>query len=410
MTGSDDDREQTEDDAGGFSQEDHEETSSGQSVSPPEDTSSDSHQREEQPPNDGNLSEPHTQTTGAGDSNTDRKSLTTHPAGPPRRQSEPGGDWTGRDPVQEAFQDTVDLYEIATWEARSRLDKFAVRLTNALISTRRVLLLIIAISLFVGQLIFASILIVEAPIIGLLGVVSAVPALLLAGYFWLGDPTTREPIVPLAATFVLAVAFSSIAGIVNSATLPFFELFGALGLALFYFLIVGPIEEFVKWLAIRVYAYRTDAFRTVVDGVVYGAMAGVGFAAIENLLYIIMFSVETTPSGFLVQEQEAIAIATQRAFVGPGHVIFSAWAGFYLGLAKFNQGKRGPIVVKGLLIAAFIHGLYNTLVTSLPLTLETFLLFLIIFHGFWFALLYRKIKAYQDLYNQRPAMSGVGWE
>lgn len=319
----------------------------------------------------------------------------------PRNRSERNSGSAPNDPVQESFAGRTDLYEIATWEARSSLDRFAVRLTNTLETSKRVLLLGIALVLFVTQVVVAGLLVVEAPILGGLAVVSALPALVLAGYFWYGDPTTREPLVGLAVTFLLGVAFASIAGVVNSLAQPFFQLFGAVGVTLFYFLIVGPIEETVKWLAVRVYAYRTDAFRTVVDGVVYGAMAGVGFAAIENLLYILMFSVEMTTAGFAVQQDQAVAIATQRAFVGPGHVIFSAWAGFYLGLAKFNQSKRGPIVVKGLLIAAFIHALYNTLVTNLPLSLVTFLGFLLVYHGFWFVLLYRKISAYRSLYRQR---------
>ena len=323
-----------------------------------------------------------------------------------RRGGEPpssGRSGPAKDPVQESFDGRVDLYEIARWEVRTPLDRFAVRLTNALEESRRWLLLSLAVALFVGQFAVAAVLIAEAPLLGILGIVSVVPAFALAGYFWYRDPTAREPLVPIAATFLLSVGFASVAGVFNSVLVPFFELFGTLGLAAAYFVVVGPIEETVKWLAVRVYAYRGDAFRTVVDGVVYGAMAGVGFAAIENLLYIVMFSVDATGAGVAVRETEAVAIATQRAFVGPGHVIFSAWAGFYLGLAKFNQGKRGPIVVKGLVIAAFIHALYNTLVTTLPLSVGTFLAFVIVFDGFWFALLYRKIRAYRQLYGQRPA-------
>lgn len=310
------------------------------------------------------------------------------------------------DPVQDSFTGQVDLYEIASWEARSPLDRFAVRLANVLQTSKRVLLLTIALTLFIGQIGLAAVLVAQAPILGGLAAASAVPALLLAGYFWYGDPTTREPLVGLAVTFLLGVAFASIAGVVNSIAQPFFQVYGVVGTTLFYFIVVGPIEETVKWLAVRTYAFRTDAFRTVVDGVVYGAMAGVGFAAIENLLYILMFSVDSTAAGFAVQQDRAIAIATQRAFVGPGHVIFSAWAGFYLGLAKFNHGKRGPIVVKGLLIAAFIHALYNTLVTNLSFTLVTFLGFLIVYHGFWFTMLYRKLRSYRALYQQRGAQMG----
>lgn len=325
---------------------------------------------------------------------------------PPRSPAPSGPRSEGRgsqpnDPVQDSFSGRVDLYEIASWEVRSPLDRFAVRLTNALETSKRLLLVSVAVTLFLLQIVIAGVAVLQEPILGALAVASTLPALGLAGYFWYGDPTTREPLIGLAVTFLLAVGFASVAGVVNTFAQPFFQVFGIVGVTLFYFLIVGPIEETVKWLAVRVYAFRSDSFRTVVDGVVYGAMAGVGFAAIENLLYILMFSVEMTTAGFAVQQDQAIEIATQRAFVGPGHVIFSAWAGFYLGLAKFNHSKRGPIVVKGLIIAAFIHALYNTLVTTLPLSLITFLGFLIVYHGFWFSILYRKIRSYRSLYRRR---------
>jgi RsiW-degrading membrane proteinase PrsW (M82 family) len=332
-----------------------------------------------------------------------RDQLPGHPPGPPRQSADTGRSKPRRDPVQERFDGEVDLHEIATWEARTRLDRFAIRLTNALQSTKRWLLLIVAFALFGGQLVVAGALVLEAPILGYLAAISAVPALLLAGYIWYRDPTTREPLVTLAVTFLLGVVFAGIAGVVNGITEPFFNIFGIVGLSLFYFLVVGPIEETVKWLAVRVYAYRSDAFQTVIDGVVYGAMAGVGFAAIENLTYILIFGAQTTTNGLVVLQEDAFAIATQRAFVGPGHVVFSAWAGFYLGLAKFNRSKRGPIVVKGLIIAAFIHGLYNTLVTVLPLTLVSFVFFLVVYHGFWFSLLFRKVRRYRELYRRRAA-------
>ena len=310
---------------------------------------------------------------------------------------------TAQDPVQASYGADTDLYEIATWEVRSGLDAFAVRLANVLQATKDRLLLTIAAILFLSQLAFAGILVATAPIIGILAVVSALPALGLAGYIWYRDPTIREPLLPLAVTFSLSVALATVAGVVNSVTLPFFELLGIVGVVLGYFLIVGPIEETVKWLAVRAYAYKTDAFQTVIDGAVYGAIAGVGFATIENLLYIVMLAVESTPEGFVVSEGDAIAIATQRAFVGPGHVVFSAWAGLYLGLAKFNPSKRGPIVVKGLLIAVFIHAVYNTLVTTLPLTLLTFVALIVVYHGFWFGLLYRKVSTYRSLYRDVDA-------
>jgi len=311
--------------------------------------------------------------------------------------------------VKHAFAGRVDLYDIATWEPRTWLDSVAVSLTGALRAARRVALVGVALLLLLAQVAIAGAIVLEEPLVGSLAVLSILPALGVAGYLWYGDPTRREPLLTLAATFLLSILFAGFAGVVNTALGPLFDLSGVAGLIAFYFLVVGPVEEVVKWLAIRVYAYRTGAFQAVVDGVVYGAMAGVGFAAIENLLYIATTYIQAAEATGIAPRSAATSVAAQRLVVGPGHVVFSAWAGFYLGLAKFNPENRGPIVVKGLLIAAFIHALYNSAVTVLPDILSTLGLFgfVVAYHGFWFALLYRKVRAYRSLYRQRTGVGGL---
>jgi len=317
------------------------------------------------------------------------------------------------DPVKAAYGGESDLYDVATWEVRSSLDRFAVAVTRALRRIRSRLLLATALALFLAQLVVAGALVIEQPVFGVLAALSVAPALFVALTLWYWDPTTREPVELLAATFLLSMLFAGFAGVVNSFLLPVFEVFGVAGIVLAFFLVVGPIEEVVKWLAIRVRAYDSAAFRTVVDGVVYGAIAGLGFAAIENFIYVVSIALETAPEGELVQYQYAAVTAATRAFVGPGHVIFSAWAGFYLGLAKFNPEDWGPIVVKGLLVAVFIHGSYNTLVTVLPLPAIAslgvppglaFVVAVVTFHAFWFGLLYRKVRQYRAYYEtvERP--------
>jgi len=336
------------------------------------------------------------------------------PTGGVRSGAQSGGTDTGDDPVKAAFADR-DLYGIATWERRGKLDSLSVWVTGALRRIRARLLVSVALTLFLAQLVVAGGLILQEPVIGVLAVLSSVPALFVAASLWYWDPTTREPFELVAGTFLLSMLFASFAAVVNTVLQPGFAVLGPLGLILFYFVVVGPIEEFVKWLAIRVRAYNADSFRTVLDGVVYGAVAGLGFAAIENFIYVTSSALDGGGLGGAQVEYAALTAAT-RAFVGPGHVIFSAWAGFYLGLAKFNPDNWGPIVVKGLLIAAFIHACYNTLVGIVPVAafglfglppVLGFLGFIVAFHGFWFGLLYRKILAYQRLYRSidRPRVS-----
>jgi RsiW-degrading membrane proteinase PrsW (M82 family) len=92
----------------------------------------------------------------------------------------------------------------------------------------------------------------------------------------------------------------------------------------------------------------------------------------------------------------------------PGHVIYSSFAGYYLGLAKFNPENRGPIIVKGLIIAALIHATYNSTVgiggaviqfaTGLP-DLFASIVYIFLYAGFFGYILYRKLQRYQQAYH-----------
>jgi len=305
-----------------------------------------------------------------------------------------------QDPVQARLGGREDLHDVATWDVRSPLDSFAAQLAETLRLTRRALLVGIAGLLFLAQVGVVALLVSEEPTLGALGLLSVVPALLLAGYFWFEDPTRREPATTMAVTFLLSILLATIAAIVNSTLSPFFQLLPVVGLPLFFFLVVGPIEETVKWAAIRLYAYRDERFDAVIDGAVYGAIAGLGFAAIENFTYIIDIYFQAAEAAGIEPLGAAQRTAYTRALVGPGHVIYSAFAGYYLGLAKFNPEDRGSIVVKGLLIAVFIHASYNTLVSFLPLTNLTLIAFLVVYDGFWFLVLYRKVARYKRYYRK----------
>jgi RsiW-degrading membrane proteinase PrsW (M82 family) len=345
----------------------------------------------------GSNSDDGTNSTGGADTHSDDSEADI--ARTPEDDSGPGP--AGQfDPIQRALGGHEDLYDVATWDVRTRLDRFAVRVTGGLRKARKWSLISLAVLLFLAQSAVIVLFVIEEPVLGALGAISVVPALALTAYFWFEDPTRREPLEPMAITFLLSILFASFAALVNTALFPAFGIIPFIGLPLFFFLVVGPIEETVKWAAIRVHAYKDDRFDAVIDGVVYGAIAGLGFAAIENFIYIINIYSAAAPAGVTTQLESATETAYVRAFVGPGHVIYSAFAGYYLGLAKFNPDNRGPIVVKGLLIAVFIHALYNTLVTILPLTRVTLAAFLLVYVGFWLGVLYRKVSRYKTYYRQ----------
>ncbi|MFB6303120.1 MAG: PrsW family intramembrane metalloprotease [Haloferacaceae archaeon] len=310
------------------------------------------------------------------------------------------------DPVAAASGEERDLYDIATWEERTSVDGLAVALYRLLVGSARAVVLLLAFGLLVGIGGFNAL---TDPEIGALTALSAVPALALAGYVWYSDVTDGEPLTLLFATFLLGVLTATFAAVINSVAGGTFEAFGFLGSVLFFFLVVGPVEETVKLLAVRLYAYSDDRFRTVVDGAVYGAMAGLGFAFIENAIYITQNLSAAEMDAGLGLIGLGGGIVGIRALAGPGHVIYSAFAGYYLGLAKFNPGNRGPILIKGLLIAAVIHATYNStvgigsglvhLVTGLP-SIVSFLVYVVVYDGLFGLLLFRKIRRYNAAYDE----------
>ncbi|RLM76150.1 PrsW family intramembrane metalloprotease [Halorubrum sp. Atlit-26R] len=311
------------------------------------------------------------------------------------------------DPIASRADDDRDLYDVATWEERTSLDGLSVALYWLLTRSAKAGVVFVA---FLGLLAilgsFGLGLVFDPAIAILLGL-SAVPALGLAAYVYVSDVTTAEPLSLLVATFLLSILTATFAAILNSVLQPYFRPFGFLGLVVFFFVVVGPIEESVKLLAVRLYAYTDARFDAVIDGAVYGAIAGLGFVVIENFVYIAQNVDMAELTVGIAALGAGDGIAALRALAGPGHVVYSAFAGYYLGLAKFNPGNRGPIIVKGLVLAAAIHALYNTLVgpvtgvasqlLGLPQVVALFG-FVVVFQGAFGYVLLRKIWRYRDAY------------
>lgn len=305
-----------------------------------------------------------------------------------------------------------DSYDIESWEPRTRVDRLSVRLYHVLSEATRGVTLLLALTFVFIELGLVSTTLARRPLLGLLSFFSIVPALLLAVYIWRADPTEREPIPTLVATFLLGLVFAAFAAIINTVGMGVLSGVGVETLAIvpFFFLVVGPVEETVKWLAVRFHAYRTPHFQTAVDGAVYGAMAGLGFATIENLTYVvgsvgIHGGTAVTVSG----------VAVTRAIVGPNHVLWAAISGYYLGLAKIAPANRGPIIVKGIALPAFLHGFYNSTAGFVTNVLSAvfggdvllwLLVYVLVFSGLVATYLFRKIRRAREYYEGQVRL---GW-
>ena len=111
-----------------------------------------------------------------------------------------------------------------------------------------------------------------------------------------------------------------------------------------HFFVVGLTEEFSKYIIVRYYAQPHEEFNEPFDGIVYSVMVSMGFAATENIMYVLQGGFET---------------AIIRAFTAvPAHATFGILMGYYLGKAKFSN-NRIVLNLTGLLLAALFHGAYD---------------------------------------------------
>ena len=117
----------------------------------------------------------------------------------------------------------------------------------------------------------------------------------------------------------------------------------------------APIfEELAKFLMVWAYLYRNKNFSEPMDGIVYASAVALGFASIENGLYLFRINQQAQ---FLLSNTILI-----RALLSvPAHALFSGIWGYALGRKKFDKKSPRFIVVYGLLLAMLLHALFNFL-------------------------------------------------
>jgi len=92
------------------------------------------------------------------------------------------------------------------------------------------------------------------------------------------------------------------------------------------FILSGFVEELAKWVVLVAAIYHWDEFDEPLDGVVYGVAVALGFATLENLMFVTRLG---------------LGVAWMRAlFAVPAHALFGATMGYYAGRCKFDRGGK----------------------------------------------------------------------
>ena len=150
------------------------------------------------------------------------------------------------------------------------------------------------------------------------------------------------------------------------------------------FFIVAITEEACKFLFMLMITWKNRAFDYAFDGVVYAVATSLGFALLENIIYVFSDTIELgVIQGFL----PGLGVGISRAFLAiPLHTSVAIFMGFFYGKAKeatfqHKLGKSAGFLTLALAVPMLIHGIYDY-------ALSVGTVVMIVFFGFFVVFMY----------------------
>lgn len=174
------------------------------------------------------------------------------------------------------------------------------------------------------------------------------PVIIIMFYIYFKDKFEKEPIPFLVKNFFLGATVSVLITLVFSSfaskLIPLVDELSVFEQFLKAFIVVALVEEFSKYVVLRYYSQKSKEYNEPFDGIVYAVMVSMGFAALENVLYVFQYGIST---------------GITRAFTAvPAHATFAILMGFFMGKAKFSK-NRFVFNLMGLFCATLFHGAYD---------------------------------------------------
>jgi len=202
--------------------------------------------------------------------------------------------------------------------------------------------------------------------------VAIAPGLALFSYFYLRNEISNEPSRTLFHTFIYGAILTFPILFIQHV---FTEEQMIQSVFIRNVLFSSTVEEFFKWLILVMAIYQHVEFEDPYDGILYGVSISLGFATVENILYLFTYGVNT---------------AFIRALLPvSSHAIFGVVMGYYLGRAKFAKSQSSrPLLFMALIVPLGLHMIYNGILAIQ----EIWILFMIPFMLFLWWLGLTKVK------------------
>lgn len=180
------------------------------------------------------------------------------------------------------------------------------------------------------------------------------PVVILLLYIYRKDKKQPEPIGQIVRAFLLGLlsaplsfAVSVPSEMIGLYSEKVYTVMDAVRVSFFGAAIPEELAKlFILWIVLR----KNKFFDEKMDGIVYAVCVSMGFAALENVTYL------------LSDVDSYIEIGVSRAFTAiPGHFCFGVVMGYYYSLAAFENKNKQRNRILTFVAPVIVHGLYDTI-------------------------------------------------
>lgn len=170
--------------------------------------------------------------------------------------------------------------------------------------------------------------------------------MIIALYVYIRDKHEKEPIIKLLMALAAGIAIIPAVLVVEKYLFQLSAPLYGINLQAFKaFIIASFTEESFKYMAFYLIIWRSKDFNEKFDGIVYAVFISLGFAAVENIMYVF---------------QGGYQVGVLRAFTAvPAHALFGVSMGYHFGLAKFYPESRQRELAFAFLFPFMWHGFYD---------------------------------------------------
>jgi RsiW-degrading membrane proteinase PrsW (M82 family) len=175
---------------------------------------------------------------------------------------------------------------------------------------------------------------------------SLAPVLIILFYIYFRDKYEKEPLGMLIKALLLGVVVVVPVIFVEGLLMNLMPQSGKVAAAAWHaFVVAGSTEELFKFLALYLLIWKSPSFNEQFDGIVYAVFVSLGFAGVENVLYVMDGGMQTA----LIRAITAV----------PAHAIFGITMGYYLGIAHTYTELKSNYLARALLVPVILHGIYD---------------------------------------------------